>query len=421
MGERLPVYIGEGAIAQGVAFCRANHRTRFLLVADENTYRALGHAVESEFRAAGFEVSVCCLSGEEVVADEHYLLQVLLKADPEERTFVAAGGGTITDITRFISHRTRSAFLSFPTAPSVDGFASIGAPLVVGGLKRTVICQPPLAILADLPTLRAAPHRLVASGLGDMLGKLTSVADWQLGHLLHGERYEPRIARAYLETAGACAAMAADIGAQTEKGVSTLMAGLVETGFGMLEFGESMPASGGEHHLSHFWEMKALREHGPARLHGAQVGVGAVLIARRYRALAQLDRDQAAACLQWARLPAREEQVAGIRAAYGPVADSIIREQSSFLDMDAAGFDLLRQRILDAWPHVLEIARGVPAPDEMAGWLRAAGAPADGSALGLARGEVELGLAYAHYLRNRFTVNKLWFALGLAPAACDLR
>ncbi len=38
------------------------------------------------------------------------------------------------------------------------------------------------------------------------------------------------------------------------------MEGLIEAGFCMLDFGNSNPASGAEHHMSHYWEMKLLRE-----------------------------------------------------------------------------------------------------------------------------------------------------------------
>jgi hypothetical protein len=49
--------------------------------------------------------------------------------------------------------------------------------------------------------------------------------------------------------------------------------GLFETGLCMLDFGQTRPASGSEHHISHFWEMKLLLERRPAILHGAKVEV----------------------------------------------------------------------------------------------------------------------------------------------------
>lgn len=48
-------------------------------------------------------------------------------------------------------------------------------------------------------------------------------------------------------------------------------------------FGNSHPASGGEHHLSHFWEMRFLEEGRKQLLHGVKVGVSCALIADHYK------------------------------------------------------------------------------------------------------------------------------------------
>lgn len=106
---------------------------------------------------------------------------MLLQADQVARTYLAVGSGTITDITRIVSHRTRCNLISFPTAPSVDGYTSPNASLVIRREKITITAQPPLAVFADLGTLKAAPHAMIAAGYGDILGKATALADWRTG------------------------------------------------------------------------------------------------------------------------------------------------------------------------------------------------------------------------------------------------
>lgn len=101
-----------------------------------------------------------------------------------QRVDLAVGSGTITDITRFASFSARNPFISLPTAPSLDAYASAGAALTMGGFKLTVPGQAPVAIFADLQTLREASREMVAVGFGDVLGKHTSLADWRLGVLL---------------------------------------------------------------------------------------------------------------------------------------------------------------------------------------------------------------------------------------------
>jgi len=73
----------------------------------------------------------------------------------------------------------------------------------------------------------------------------------------------------------------------------------------------------------------------------------------------------------------------------------------------------LQQDILTQWDAIQAIAADVPAPEEMAGMLRAAGAPVEPAVLGLTAEEVAAGLRYSHYIRDRFTVRRLEAALGL--------
>ena len=153
----MQVTIGPDAVPQLVEFCRKHQYTRLLMVADRNTYAAQGKAVEQALRDAGFDLKQVVFTGEEVVADAAHVLDVLVEADRQERIFIAVGSGTLTDITRFSSHRTKTSFISVPTAPSVDGFASIGAPLIIHGVKITVICHAPIALFADIGTLSHAP------------------------------------------------------------------------------------------------------------------------------------------------------------------------------------------------------------------------------------------------------------------------
>jgi glycerol-1-phosphate dehydrogenase [NAD(P)+] len=302
MPNNLPVYIGNEAIARLIEFCKEKNYTKFLLVCDQNTYPVLGSAVESALKDRGYDVVIACLTGKEVIADEHYLIQVLIKADREERIFLAAGSGTLTDISRFISFKTKTSFISLPTAASVDGFTSIGAPLVVEGLKKTYISQAPIALFADLPTLCRAPALLTAAGYGDMVGKFLSAADWKLGHILWDEKYDAEIDARMRAAILQCAHLAPEISQGLEAGILPLMKGLVESGFCMLDFGNSNPASGAEHHISHFWEMRLLNEHRPAIFHGVKVGVASIITAGWYARVRQISQAEVAELLKDARL-----------------------------------------------------------------------------------------------------------------------
>jgi glycerol-1-phosphate dehydrogenase [NAD(P)+] len=410
-----PIYVGPDAIQQLVQYCAAKQLHRFTLIADNNTFAALGGRVETALKAQGYDVTSIILTGKEIIADEHYLVQILLRAPVEPSTFIAVGSGTLTDLTRFTSHRKGNPFISMPTAPSVDGFTSIGAPLVISGVKETIICQAPTALFGDLDTLKNAPPQLIAAGYGDMIGKITSLADWKLGALLWNEPFDSGIYQRSSAAIKICVDNAAEIGRHTAEGVRHLMDALIESGLCMLDFGNSRPASGAEHHASHYWEMKLLRENRLALLHGAKVGFATIGVVNQYAKVRNLNRQQMLDALEAATQPSREQETAEITQGYGPLAEEVIREHKAFLDLTPEAFEQLKRRIAEQWDAVQEIARSVPTPETVAGYLRQVGAPTDGPTLGLAADEIQQGFRYGHYLRNRFTVMKLSRVLGIPP------
>ncbi len=409
----LVVTVDTQALEHLVDFCRAQGRTHLFLVADPNTYAAQGAAVATALEAAGFDLKQVLLTSDEVIADGEHVFTVMRSLDQIERTFVAAGSGTITDITRFVSHRTRGQFISVPTAPSVDGFTSIGAPMIIEGVKKTVYCHAPIAIFADINTLCAAPQPMIAAGFGDMLGKYTSIADWRLGRLLWDEPYDESIAQRTLDAVQQCTDNAEGIGRAQPQTVRTLFDALVESGYCMLDFGQSRPASGAEHHYSHFWEMKLLHEGRPAILHGAKVGVATVLVAGLYDRVRSLTHAQVADLLEASNLPDGASELTRIAAAYGDEAEEVSRDQARFLDQTAAEYDAVKQRILDNWGAIQAIAAQVPPAEKVAQLLETAGGPSRIDQIGISAEERDMAIADAHYLRDRFTVRKLARVLGI--------
>src|SRR5438067_2499745 len=94
-----PIYVGTEAIQRLSAYCDSQGFKRFALIADTNTFRALGQRVESALKATGYEVTSIVLEGKEIIADEHYLTEVFVRAPLGPCTFLAVGSGTLTDIT----------------------------------------------------------------------------------------------------------------------------------------------------------------------------------------------------------------------------------------------------------------------------------------------------------------------------------
>ena len=416
MSNDIFIYIGENAADQLIKYCHEHQKDKLMLVADENTYAAAGESLEAKLKEARFDVKTALLTGEEIIATERYFIDVMMQTGPEKRAYIAVGSGSITDITRFVSYHTRSGFIAFPTAASVDGYTSAGAPSVIVGFKKTVMCHSPEAVFGDLAVLSAAPQVMTASGFGDMLGKYIALADWQLGHLLWDEPFDAEICGRVQTALQSCVDHAEDIGQASMEGLQLLLDGLIESGFCMLDFNGSRPASGAEHQVSHHLEMKLLEQNRPAVLHGAKVGASTVIMAGLYDKLRRMSREEALEKLEGAELTPAEAHREAIRAAYPAIADKVMAEQTKFLAMTEADFDQLKHKIANHWAEIQAIAATVPTPDQVSAWLTQVGGATTLQALGFGDAEIAEAVKNAHYLRDRFNVDKLGHIIGLSAA-----
>ncbi len=410
-----PVLIAPGALEAVVPSLESHGYRTPLLVCDQTTFEAAGARLEGLFRQEGLDARTSVLASPPVLADERRVVEAFVKLTPEVDVVVSVGGGTLTDIGRFLAHRGKRAFVAVPTAASVDGFYSIGAPLVLRGVKRTVLCRPPDAIFADTHVLSAAPARLPAAGFGDLLGKLTSWADWNLGRIVWNEPFDRQIAATLFSVARKTLLASGEMRRPTEETQKLLMDLLIVSGGCMVDAGESRPASGAEHHLSHYWEISFLRHGQEPPLHGAKVGYATGIVSALYRNLLNLNPQDVESLLNEAPLD-KWDEAERIREGYPEeVAAQLVEEQHAFLELGSEDRKRFGGRILDSWTEILGIAEKVPEPAEITKALDSAGAPTRAESLGIEPAAVSEALRYAHYLRNRFTVLKLYRFLGIDP------
>ncbi len=413
MSTRLPdIYIGKDATTHFLDYVQKNDLKNFTLVADENEYIALGEAVEAVLRKQGSDIRTIILSGD-TTPDETNLIQVLLEPDERQRTYLAVGSGTLTDIVRFASHRAGMPFISLPTAPSVDGFASTGCALTIRKYKQTIMAAQPIAIFADIETLSNSPASLIASGFGDMIGKYTALADWPISHVLLGETFNPEIASRSRSALDVCIAQIPVFDTQRESAIQHLMEGLIEEGICMLLNGNSRPASGAEHLLSHFWEMKLVRDDRPPVFHGAKVGLATILIARYYEILRQMSREEISERLKAAHLPDANDEIKRIREVYGTAANLIIAVQHDNIYQTQENFDLIRENLVSNWDVIQNLAASVPTSVQIRNMLQSVGGTTHPAQLGLTEVDVSEALEYGPYLRKHFTILTLSRLLGI--------
>ena len=136
-----------------------------MIVADIHTWPALGEKVFASFRAAGIPVECDIIQEEEFHAEWSYVERVdaLLDAHPDA-VLVSVGSGVINDLCKLSSHHHGQSYLTLPTAASVDGYTSFGASITYKGLKQTFECPAPVAVVADIDVIAAAPKDLTAAG-----------------------------------------------------------------------------------------------------------------------------------------------------------------------------------------------------------------------------------------------------------------
>jgi glycerol-1-phosphate dehydrogenase [NAD(P)+] len=166
------------------------------------------------------------------------------------------GVGSSLDVAKIISRDTGINWISIPTAASHDGIASEVASVSHNGYKYSVKCKGPLAVIADTSIISKAPPRLRLAGLGDIICKTSSLAEWKLAHSVKDEPFDEEV---YAIVWKALESVL------DSDNLETLISAEIEAGRAMSIFGSSRPCSGTEHAISHAMDRDA------AELHGLQV------------------------------------------------------------------------------------------------------------------------------------------------------
>lgn len=258
------------------------------VIFDKNTYNAAGSKLAKKLKATGYSVEEVLLKGEHVVPDTDYFFKMLNQVT-RDGFLIACGSGTINDLTRYLSYKLEMPYLVVATAPSMDGYASSVSPITVDGVKSTYKAVAPEAIIADLNVLQKAPWEMIQAGFGDLIGKISSLMDWKLSNILFDIKLNQQSINLVKEELLKIIELAGDLEERTYESIEVLIQGLINSGIAMQIEGNSRPASGTEHHISHFLEMYGEIHKKEMPPHGIKVALGEYFASRLYLKLYETD------------------------------------------------------------------------------------------------------------------------------------
>lgn len=384
------------------------------LVSDVNTQDVAGRRVESLIAGKGRKYTSTFFDDCNLVADLPALERIAADIGDDVSCVIAIGSGSLNDLCKSASFRRGKPYIIVATAPSMDGYTSSVAPIIVNGFKETFSASAPVAVIGDLDILCKAPDHMIAAGFGDILGKFTALCDWKMANIICGEYYCSYIASLVEDTLKSLTDNAKGIRLKSREAVEALMHCLVLSGIAMLMAGYSRPASGSEHHLAHFLEMRFLLEGRKQALHGQKVGVSCVYIAAMYQRLKTLKKTDAERLLDGCCRTAAGETEEKIKRIFGVLAQDVLDENKGLNDPCRRNAS-----ILEHWEEISALAEKVPEPTALSGMLKAAGAPESPGDLGIEEGMLRDGLGNCMYIRSRYTVLRLLDDLGVLDAAVE--
>ncbi|WP_244564479.1 sn-glycerol-1-phosphate dehydrogenase [Rhizobium sullae] len=365
---------------------------RYTIVADAQTFDAMGARVEKALKSLGPVDTVILDHPHADMAAVHDLTEKLARSE----AVIAVGSGTINDLCKFVTGRTNRRYAVFGTAASMNGYTSTTASITLeNGLKVSLPSHAPSGFFIDLGVTAAAPAYLSAAGFADCLVRSVAQVDWWMSHRLLGTLYStvPYIIQEDDErelNRRAAGIATGDIAAN-----GYLHRVLALCGLGISFTGMSNHGSMGEHQVSHYIDCFARDKH-PGTLHGQQVGVATLSMARLQRIF--LDSETPPQIR-----PSRIVPQAMARRMGAEVAAQCYQEIQPKI-FDARGAAEINEKLATLWPVLRAELNAFALPvAEMEQLLRDAGGPMTAADLGLPVEIYREALIYSREMRNRYS------------------
>lgn len=364
------------------------------IICDENTYAAAGEEIKEIIPKGKF----INLKSENLHANEIAVQKVYECLAVENDVLIALGSGTIHDITRYVAYNKDIPFISVPTAASVDGFVSTVAAMTWRGYKKTFTAVSPIYVVADTDIFKEAPYRLTASGVSDLIGKYTALVDWKISSIVIGEYICNKVCNMEIDAVNKLCECVDDLVLGKLEAYEQLMYALILSGLAMQIIGNSRPASGAEHHMSHLWEMEVINKHLDA-YHGEKVSVGLILVMEEYKKIKKSIENGRCRVKKYYGL---EEDILKEVFKSREMYDSIMKENTPdpLLNVNKV---ILQNRL----ESIAEILEKLPTLDFVKNTLKRAKAVTTLEEIGLSNDVKQNSIRVLPYVRNRLTLMRI--------------
>ena len=391
---------------------------RALVVADENTWRAAGEAVQSHLAAAGIRCDEPYIFTDPHLQAEGSFAEMLdARWAATDAIAVAVGSGTINDLCKLSSHHHDRPYMCVATAASVDGYSSFGASITYRDMKQPFPCPAPRAILADVGVMAKAPAEMTAAGYADLAAKIPAGAEWIIADFLGVEPIHDAAWHIVQDSLKESLADPEGVAALRPRAIAPFVEGLMLSGFAMQAARSSRPASCTDHLFSHLWNMRNHTHNGVTPSHGFQVSVGTLMMCAMFDRMYETDfttLDVDACASRWKTLDeVRREAEELFRAELG-----IAEVTAKYDDRDEVRRQL--QSVKDNWPDLKrKLQEQCYTFDEMYRCLHTVGAPTAPEHVGISRRTMRADVPFVRHIRRRFNLLDLGLRTGTLDGWVD--
>lgn len=389
------VIIGPDAIQSLGSIC--NNYQNILLVSDQNTYRVCGEKV-AELLDTKIIASMMFETGDEpLIPNEAAMEAIHKKITDDVDLIMGVGSGVINDLCKIVSFEHKLPYYIVATAPSMDGYASVGSALILKGMKVTLNAAVPKAIIADTKVLKDAPMEMLQAGYGDIIGKYSCLNDWKLSALLNDEYFCQKVYDITYETADKVKNLVQGVVNRDEEAIGALMEALVVVGIAMAYVGNSRPASGSEHHFSHYFEITGILTGKPYLPHGIDVAYSAILTAKL--------REEILAGAPVRREFDEENWKTEVERIYLGSADEVIKLQKKM----GWYWEDNSEKVLSNWNKIKELLAEAPTEVQMLQMVEEVGLNYQEFIDLYGTDKIRDGVLYAKDLKDRYSVLWLYY------------